>query len=249
MKHIQSLPENEWKADWAHFGHCTINRHWRYVVARFKIVVIDDHQVLVDGLVSLLERETDFSVVARAKNGRDGLKAVKQWKPDLAITDICMPEMNGIDLCRNISEKVPETKVLALSMQSGHRTVRDMLKAGASGYVLKSSTYEELIWAVRDVLAGKRYFSASILDGIVEKILLSDESLSSVFGKLTDREREVARLIAEGKSAKSIAYLLEISVRTADAHKKSVFDKLHIDNVAELTRIAIREGLVDCEIH
>ena len=213
------------------------------------IVIVDDHQLLREGLEMLIANESAFEVLAAASNGRDGVKLVNERKPEIVILDIGMPDMNGIEACRQIKQFNPRTRVLALSMHSSHRVVKEMLQAGASGYVLKVSGFKEIITALKTITGGNRYLSPEVVDVVVDEVIREPgEEILDPFAALSSREREVAQLLAEGKTAKEIAFALDITVRTVDAHKKSTYEKLGVSNLAELTRFAIREGLIDSHL-
>ena len=195
-----------------------------------------------------MEKEKDLEVIGTADNGRQALTLTRRLKPDVVIMDIAMPELNGIDATRQILDEVPDAKVIALSMHSEKQFIEGMLQAGAAGYLLKDSAFEELIKAIRLVCAGKKYLSPDVTD-----IVLQD-FLSPSIGKdveneqdLSLREREVLQLISEGRSMKEIAERLNISVKTVESHRKNIMDKLNLHTVAELTRFAIKQGITSIE--
>ncbi|MFP4354244.1 MAG: response regulator [Phycisphaerae bacterium] len=209
-----------------------------------KILLADDHQLMRDGLRELLERQDDFAVVAEADNGRDALDLARQEKPDIIIMDIAMPGLNGIVATREILEDDNTIRILALSMHPSGRVVSEMLRAGASGYLVKSCALAELVTAVRTIHAGKTYLSPEIagvvVDGFVQSLPAGD-GLGR--GVLSDRECEVLQLVAEGQSTKEIAADLNITPKTVDTHRQHIMDKLGIRSIAELTKYAVREGL------
>ena len=209
-----------------------------------KIILADDHQIVRQGLRALLASESDMKVVAEADNGRSVLRQVEKLCPDLVIMDISMPGLNGIDATRQIIADYPTVKVIALSMHSDSLFVLNMLKAGASGYLLKDCDLGELVTAIRAVMGQKAYLSPGISD-VVIKDFVSGQSTSggSALFTLTSREREVLQLMAEGKSTKEIAEHLCVSIKTVESHRKQIMDKSGIRNVAELTKYAIRQGL------
>jgi two component transcriptional regulator, LuxR family len=210
-----------------------------------KVVLADDHMIIRDGLRSLLERQPDMEVVAEADNGRTALKHVKELSPDVVIMDIGMRELNGIDATRQIVKMSPIVKVLALSMYSDKRFIKGMLTAGASGYLLKDSTFKELIDAIRVVVGDKIYISPSIASIVMEGYLEhSSGRESSIRSLLTSREIEVLQLLAEGKSMKQIALSLSLSIKTIESHRLRVMHKIDVRNIADLTRYAIREGII-----
>ena len=218
-------------------------------MSKIGILVIDDHQLMREGIELLLASESNFEVVAQAADGRAGLKLVERYRPEIVLLDIGMPEMNGIEACRQIKRLAPEIHVIALSMHTGHRIVKEMLKAGASGYVLKAMGFGEVAQALQSVMAGRRYLSPAIVDVVIDVAVQdSVDTVETPFMRLSSREKELAQLLAEGKTSKEIAFSLNITVRTVDAHKKSIFTKLGISNIAELTRIAVREGMIDSHL-
>jgi two-component system response regulator NreC len=213
-----------------------------------KIILADDHKIVRQGLRTLLATEPDMEVVGEADNGRTTLRLAQEKKPHVVIMDITMPDLNGIEATRQILAESPEVKVIALSMHSDSLFVLNMLKAGASGYLLKDCALEELVKAIRTVVAQKTYLSPGVSD-IVLKDFVSGWSTpgSSAFSILTAREREVLQLMAEGKTTNQIAYRLCLSVKTVEAHRKQTMNKLGIHSVAELTKYAIRQGLTSLE--
>ena len=210
-----------------------------------KVVLTDDHMIIRDGLRALLEKQPDMEVVAEADNGRTALKHVKELSPDVVIMDIGMRELNGIDATRQIVKMSPGVKVLALSMYSDKRFVKEMLKAGASGYMLKDSAFTELIDAIRVIVGSKIYISPGVASIVLEDYLEdSTERESSIRSLLTSREIEVLQLLAEGKSTKQIALSLSLSIKTIESRRARIMQKIGIDNIADLTKYAIREGIV-----
>jgi len=211
---------------------------------KIKIVIADDHKIMREGLKALIEKQPDMEVAAEAQDGLAVTKLARKLMPHVIIMDIGMPEMNGIDATRQVISENKDIKIIALSMHSDRRFVLEMLKAGASGYLLKDSAFEELVTAVHTVMTGQSYLSPRITDIVVKEYLGSQsKNESTVFTVLTVREREVLQLLAEGKSTKQIASTLNLSVKTVETHRQQIMDKLEIRTVAELTKYAIREGL------
>ena len=209
-----------------------------------RIILADDHTIVRHGLSKLLEAEEDMEVIAETKDGLSTVEMVKKLSPYLVIMDIGMPDLNGIDATRQIFRESSKVKILALSMHSSKNFVIQMLKAGASGYLLKECALEELITAVKSVMEGKTYLSPSITDVVVENYVRhSADDESTAFSILSQREREVLQLIAEGKTTKQVARCLHISPKTVEGHRLRIMDKLKIDNIAQLTKYAIQEGL------
>jgi two-component system response regulator NreC len=213
-----------------------------------RVIIADDHQIVRQGLRILLEREPDLEVVAEAEDGRLTVRLVRELHPDLVIMDVAMPDLNGIEATRQIILEWPKVKVIALSMYADKRFVVNMLKAGASGYLLKDCAFEELIRAIRVVLAQKTYLSPGVTDIVVKDYMKgTPPTAPSVFSVLTPREREVLQLMSEGKSTNMIADCLHVSVKTIETHRQQVMQKLNLRSIAELTKYAIREGLTSLE--
>lgn len=190
----------------------------------------------------MLERE-GFQVVAEADNGRSAVRLAKQLQPDIVITDIAMPDLNGVEATRQICAEAPRSKVLALSMHTESRFVLGILEAGASGYLLKDVAFEELSVAIKAVLKDQIYLSPAIAGAVVNQSVGALRSKIRPRPELSKRELEVLQLIAEGKSTKEIAATLHVSVKTVETHRKQIMDKLGVYSVAELTKYAIREGV------
>lgn len=207
------------------------------------VLIADDHRLLREGLRALLERE-GFQVVAEADNGRSAVQLAKKLKPDIVITDIGMPDLNGIEATKKMSTEAPRSKVLALSMHTESRFVLGVLEAGASGYLLKDAAFEELSNAIQAVLKGQIYLSPAITGVVLrQSIGVPGSGPRTDASMLSKREREVLQLIAEGKSTKQVAATLYVSVKTVETHRKQIMDKLGIHSIAELTKYAVREGL------
>ena len=214
-----------------------------------KILLADDHKITRQGLRSLLEKQPDMKVVAEAEDGREAVRLARELHPDVVIMDVSMPDLNGMAATRQILGKSKKVKIIALSMHSDTLFISEMLKSGASGYLLKDCAFEELREAIRTVIAGNIYLSPAISDVVVDDYLhrLSKTGPSDSGEILTDREREVLQLMAEGKSTKQIARELYISVKTVETHRRQIMNKLNIHTVAELTKYAIRKGLTSLE--
>jgi len=213
-----------------------------------RIILADDHKIVRQGLRTLLAAEPDMEVVAEADNGRTVLRLAQELKPQVVIMDISMPDLNGIEATRQMLAESPGVKVIALSMHSDSLFVLNMLKAGASGYLLKDCALEELIKAIRTVVRQKTYLSPGISDIVIKDFVSGWATTgSSAFSILSTREREVLQLMAEGKSTNQIAENLYVSVKTVEAHRKQLMNKLGIHSVAELTKYAIRQGLTSLE--
>lgn len=213
-----------------------------------RILLADDHKITRQGLRSLLEKQPDMEVVAEAEEGRTAVRLVRELVPNVVIMDVSMPDLNGMQATRKIVAEFPNVKIIALSMHSDSLFVIEMLKSGASGYLLKDCAFEELERAIRTVVADKTYLSPTIssvvVDDYLHRLSRADFADSEV---LTDREREVLQLMAEGKSTKRIALELHISAKTVETHRRQIMNKLDIHTVAELTKYAIRKGLTSLE--
>lgn len=213
-----------------------------------KILLADDHKITRDGLKSLLENQNHMIVVGEAENGRQAVRLALDLAPDVIVMDINMPELNGIEATRQIISELPGTKIIALSMYSDKRYVVGMLKAGVSGYLLKNCAFDELVSAISAVVANQNYMSQKIADTVMKdyaNILESNDN--SPAASLTAREREVLQLIAEGLKTKDIAARIHVSVKTVETHRQQIMRKLNARSVAELTKIALREGITSLD--
>ena len=213
-----------------------------------RILLADDHTIIRQGLHSLLEKEADMEVVGEAEDGRKTLQLVRRLAPDIVVMDITMPNLNGVDAAHEIVSEFPQIKVIALSIHSHRHFVAGMLKAGASGYVLKECVFDEFVQAIRTVASGGTYLSPRIAGVVVEDYVEHlTATVDSSLAKLTDREHEVLQLLAEGRSTKQIALELHVSPKTIESNRHNIMEKLDIHSVAELTKYAIREGLTSLE--
>ena len=214
-----------------------------------RIILAEEHRITREGLVNLLQERSDMEVVGEAENGREAVRLASELSPDLVIMDVTMPDLNGIDATRIITSGSNNTKVIALSMYSDKQFVQGMIQAGASGYLLKDCAFEELVSAIQAVIQGNTYLSPGIAGIVVQDYLNKlTTDRSSADTVLTNREREVLQLIAEGKSTKEIAARLGVSVKTIETHRRQIMEKLGIFSIAELTKYAIREGLTSLHI-
>ncbi|MCP4608674.1 MAG: response regulator transcription factor [Planctomycetes bacterium] len=212
------------------------------------ILIAEDHAIVREGLRSLIEKQPDMEIVCEAEDGREAVDRVRELLPDLVIMDITMPNLNGVEATRQIINEFPQIKVIALSIHSNRRFVADMLGAGATGYILKECLFDELVQAIQAVAAGESYLSSRITGVVVDDYVkrlatVADSPLSS----LTNREREVLQLIAEGKTTKQIALDLHVSNKTIEANRRQIMEKLDVHSIAELTKYAVREGLTPLE--
>ncbi|MHC4691238.1 MAG: response regulator transcription factor [Planctomycetota bacterium] len=210
-----------------------------------RILLADDHQMVREGIRSLLEKEHDIEVVGEAEEGRKAVELVKQLQPDMIVMDITMPNLNGVDATQQIVSEFPQTKVVALSMHFSRIFVLNMLKAGALGYILKGDSSEELIEGIRTVSEGGAYFSPKAAKTVTE--VLANPLPDSPLDVLTLREREVFQLICEGKNTKQIALELHVSIKTIEANRRKLIEKLGANSIPELVIIAIENGVISLE--
>ena len=213
-----------------------------------RVILADDHKIIREGLRALLEKKSGIKVIAEAKDGRTTVKLARELRPDVVIIDITMPDLNGIAATRQIVAELPEVKVVALSMHSEKKFVTEMLSAGASGYLLKDSAFEELGKALRTVMDDRTYLSPQIAETAGEYYSPAMKEKKCVVPPvLSNREREVLQLIAEGKTTKEIASNLSVNIKTVATHRRQIMNKLNLYSVAELTKYAIREGITSLE--
>lgn len=211
---------------------------------KVKIIIADDHSILQHGLGTSLEMEREFKVVAKADSGYSAIEFSNRFKPDIVIMDVSMPGLNGMEATKRILAKNPEIIIVALSMHLEKIYVTGMMDAGASGYILKSCSFKELLTCIRTVLSGEYFFCQEVREFV--KGYDGDHNTGqrvSVFSLLSRREREVLQLISEGHKSKKIAQKLNISIKTVDIHRNNLKNKLNIHSIAELTKFAITEGL------
>ena len=213
------------------------------------IVIAEDYTILREGLRALISSNPDFEVVAEAGDGQEAINFVEKLKPDLVLMDLSMPRMNGMDAIREIRKRVPETKVVVLTMHKTEEHILAAFKAGADGYVLKDATHGELMMAAKNVLSGKRYLSPGISETVLQGYLDGRKTVKhrTSWETLTQREREILKLIAEGYRNKQIAEDLCVSVKTVEKHRANLMEKLDLHNVQALTALAIEKGLVSHE--
>jgi DNA-binding NarL/FixJ family response regulator len=219
------------------------------MASKYRIVIAEDHTILREGLKSLLSSNPDLEIVGEAEDGREAIRLVERLKPHLILTDLSMPRMNGMDAIREIKRRSVDTKILVLTVHRTEEYILETLKAGANGYLLKDSTHAELLMAVRHVLSGKHYISPGISDKVLEGYLDARKLLKTrtSWETLTQREKEILKLIAEGYKNKEIADDLCISVKTVEKHRANLMEKLNLHNVQALTALAIEKGLVSRE--
>lgn len=213
---------------------------------KIRILLADDHKLMRSGLRLLIEQQPDLTVVGEAADGREAVALAKSLRPDVAVVDISMPNLNGIEAAHQITQSHAELAVIVLSMHPDESYVLRALKAGAKGYLLKDSAESDLITAVRAVARGKSFFSPAVskvlLDDYIRKLKRS--GAEDAYDLLTPREREVLQLVAEGKSNKEVANLLNLSVYTVETHRSNIMQKLNLKGVPELTLYAVRKGII-----
>jgi DNA-binding NarL/FixJ family response regulator len=208
-------------------------------------LIAEDHTIFRQGLRALLSKETDLRLIGDAQDGRTAVQLAQELGPDVVVMDVRMPSLNGLDASLQIKAVCPTAKIVVLSANLDPELATQLLNAGVSALVPKEAAYEELALAIRTVAAGKMYISPRLADRVVDRLLHSGNgSNGSVFHLLTPRERQVLQLIAEGRATKEIAVDLKLSVKTVETHRRQLMDKLNLFSVAELTRYAVRGGLV-----
>jgi len=209
-----------------------------------RVLVADDHNLVRAGMVRILTESGLCEVVAEASDGREAVDRAVETRPDVVVLDITMPRLNGIECVRRIKEALPATRVLAVTVHDEEEYVLHMVKAGAAGYLVKDSAAKDLLDAVQALHRGQGYFGPQASNVLAERYRHPERQSDDPYGALTPREREVFHLVAEGKTTKEVASLLDISVKTADNHRTRVMEKLGVHNAAELVRYAARKGLM-----
>jgi DNA-binding NarL/FixJ family response regulator len=213
-----------------------------------KILIVDDHQIFREGLRALLSNQPDVQVLAEAEDGRKALRLCQELRPDLVIMDVGLPDLNGIEATRQITSMISGIKVIGLSMHADRRFVVEMLKAGASGYLLKDCAFLELKQALKAVMNQRAYLSPEIAHVVLQDYTrLFPRTKISAFSLLSSREREVLQLLAEGKSTRQIASALHLSVKTIETHRQHLMEKLNLHTLAGLIKYAVREGITSLE--
>jgi two-component system, NarL family, response regulator NreC len=213
-------------------------------VRKIRVLLADDHTLVRQGLRRILESDPHIEIVAEVGDGRAAVEAAQSLTPTVAVLDISLPRLNGIDATRQISKALPDTKVLILSMHADDAYIRQSLKAGAKGYLLKDADDQDLLKAIAAVSAGRSYFSPAVSKVLLDGYLSDTNEVADELGVLSDREREVLQLIAEGKSNKEVAQILNLAVSTVETHRKHVMEKLDLHNTAAMVRFAVHKGIV-----
>ncbi len=211
------------------------------------IVLVDDHAIMRSGLKSLLDKQFGMQVVAEASTGREALDIVDVHKPDIVIMDISMPDMNGIEATLQIKKQYPNTQIIVLTGHMERHFIDEILKAGATGYLLKECVYDDLTQAIETVNKKQVFLSPPVAKLVVDHYVQDQDDPDSVFNQLSSRERQVLQGLAEGKTVKALASELHVSVKTIETHRKNIMDKLNIRNIPDLVKYAIREGITSLE--
>ncbi len=214
---------------------------------KLRIVVADDHALMRRGICDLLESEPGWEVVAQATNGREAVDAVAKVRPDVLVIDLAMPELNGLTAARDVLRAFPKIEIVLLTMHNTEQTIREVLKCGARGYVLKTDAEQDLIAAVKAVFQGKPFFTPSVAEVVLKGYLRYNSNPESPerIQELTAREREVVQLLVEGKGNKDVASAMRVSVKTVEAHRSNINRKLSIRTTSELVRYAVRNAIVE----
>ena len=212
-----------------------------------QVILADDHRILREGIKTILQDTNDIEVLAEADNGREAVKLSQELEPDVVVMDLAMPELNGIEATEMITKTHPGIRIIALSMHSDNHYIRGIFQAGASGFILKHSAANELIDAIRLVYANHTYLSKEISDVVVKEFSKKLDIEADSTQTLSSREKEVLQLVAEGKSTKAIAATLHVSVKTIEAHRQNIMNKLNLFTIPELTKYAIKTGLTSLD--
>jgi DNA-binding NarL/FixJ family response regulator len=214
-----------------------------------RILVADDHEVVRRGICSLLETHVGWQVCGEASDGRDLLKKAAELSPDIIVVDLAMPNLNGLEAARQVLRSNPKAKILVLTLHDSDRLIHDVLTAGASGFVLKSDAARDLVTAVESLQQNKTYFTSKVASMVLDGFLKGGPGavMAGASGPLTPREREIVQLLSEGKSAKEVAVVLNISVKTAETHRSNIMRKLGLHSVSELVLYAVRNNIVNVE--
>jgi DNA-binding NarL/FixJ family response regulator len=214
---------------------------------KHKVFIVEDHRLFREGLKSMLDNRDDIDIVGEAEDGLQAVRRIRRTTPDLVLLDLSMPKMGGISVMKEVKRDLPETRILALTIHESDQFVLEAFDAGADGYCIKDASRKELMLAVDSLLEGKTYISPDISDHVMEGYLTGRKKLkeNSRWDTVTQREREVLKLLAEGHTNKDIADFLHISVKTVEKHRANLIGKLDLHNIAQLTAYAIENGLVE----
>jgi two-component system response regulator NreC len=213
-------------------------------VNKIRVLICDDHTLFVEGMKAMLRNEPTLEIVGEARDGRQAVELAKDLRPDLILMDVTMPDMNGFDATRHVHEFDPSVKVLILTMHDDEELVARCLEAGAAGYIMKDAPASQLLYAIETVQKGERYLSPAVLKKVVDGYVRSTSRPQTTYDRLSPREREVLKLLAEGLSVKEIAARLNLSVKTVDAHKSNLMRKIDVHDRTELVKYAIQKKLI-----
>ncbi len=211
---------------------------------KIKIIIADDHKLFREGLVNLLSDYEEIEIIENAEDGKEAYEKAILYNPDVIIMDIGMPNINGIEATKMIKKQLPDIKIIALSMHSDKHYIKNMLEAGATGYLFKNCTYNQLIDAIHTVNNGNKYFSEKITDLLIEDYLDKGETSKNTVDELTPRELEVLKLYAEGKTTKDISVILFVSVKTVGTHKQHILEKLNLKTTVDMVKYALKNGII-----
>lgn len=211
------------------------------------ILIADDHSLFRKGIANLLSEAEDIAIVAEAENGQDAVDKAREFNPDVVIMDIGMPVLNGVKATANLLAEMPQVKVIALSMHTDTHYVREMLEAGVSSYLFKNCDYKELITAIETVFAGKKYLNEQITEMVIHGYLGRKDPIGVTEAELTERESEIFKLLAEGKSVREIADVLFVSVKTIGTHRQHILDKLNLKTTTDLIKYALKKGIISLD--
>lgn len=225
----------------------TIFRKGFAMEKKHQVFIVEDHQLFREGLKSMLNKRADIEIVGEAEDGLEAVRRIRKAKPELVLLDLSMPRMGGISVMKEVKRELPETRILALTIHESDQYVLEAFEAGADGYCIKDASRKELMLAVDSILEGKTYISPGISDQVMEGYLTGRKKLkeNSRWDTVTQREREVLKLLAEGYTNKDIGEFLHISVKTVEKHRANLIGKLDLHNIAQLTAFAIENGLVE----
>jgi len=213
-----------------------------------RVLLAEDHTIVRKGLVSILDNEFGMEVIGEAEDGREAVKKAEALNPDIVVMDISMPKLNGLDATRQIKKNFPEVKVIILTMHMDDEYVFEVLHAGASGYIIKQAAPTELITAIHSVVKGDIYLSPKISKTVIQEFLKQSVSgKTNAEPQLSEREREIVQLIAEGHPNREIGELLHISIKTVESHRSKIMDKLDLHSTADITRYAVRKGIISAD--
>jgi len=210
-----------------------------------RLIVADDHELVRRGLAAVLREQGGWVIAAEVSNGREAVEAVIKFRPDIAVLDLTMPELNGLDATRQILAAEPSTGVIILTAHESEQLIREVLRAGARGYVLKSDAGEVLVTAVRELLDGRPFFTSKVAKLVLDAYLRQTPDSSLSAPALSAREREIIQLLAEGRSNKEVARALGISVKTAETHRSNIMRKMEFESISDLVRYAVRNKIID----